>query len=50
VSSNIKKILGLKSASDLVVWEGDPLEFGATVALAVDGEDGKIVTCWPVSH
>lgn len=34
---------------DFVVWEGDPLEFGASVVLAVDGEVGEVVGCWPVA-
>lgn len=48
VSTNVEKILGLRAAGDFVVWEGDPLSFGASVALAVDGE-GKVGGCWPES-
>jgi hypothetical protein len=35
---------------DFVVWEGNPLEFGASVVLTVDGDDGKVVECWPESN
>lgn len=48
----VQKILGLNEASgagDFVVWEGNPLQHGASVVLIVDqgnvdsGEEG----CWP---
>jgi hypothetical protein len=29
------------------VYEGNPLEFGASVVLAFDGDDGVVATCWP---
>ncbi|KAI9743083.1 MAG: hypothetical protein M1818_003378 [Claussenomyces sp. TS43310] len=49
VSTNIEKILGLKTEGlgDFVVYEGNPLEFGAAVVLSVDGGDGGIVNCFP---
>lgn len=54
VSRNIEEILGLESEKgmddrkkDFVVWEGNPLEFGASVAFSVDGESGSVVECWP---
>jgi hypothetical protein len=52
VSSNIEDILGLKRKKniDIVVWEGNPLEFGASVVVAVDGDDGGISSCWPISN
>ena len=49
VSSDLEDILGLKRSGDIVVYDGNPLEYGARVVLGVDG-DGKGVTgCWPVS-
>jgi hypothetical protein len=52
VSTNIEKILGLdvKGKRDFVIYEGNPLEFGASVVLAFDGEDGLVSTCWPESN
>jgi hypothetical protein len=53
VSRNIEEILGLdvkENKRDFVVWEGNPLEFGASVVLTVDGDDGKVVECWPESN
>ena len=54
VSRNIEEILGLgveEASRDWVVYEGDPLQFGASVVLAVDGDGGKgrVVECWPES-
>jgi hypothetical protein len=52
VSTNIEKILGLdvKGRRDFVIYEGNPLEFGASVVLSFDGEDGLVSTCWPESN
>lgn len=51
VTSNVESILGLKKSKDLVVFEGSPLEFGATVVLALhaDEETGRleVATCFP---
>lgn len=50
VSRNIENILKLdvhEESRDFVVWEGNPLEFGASVALAFGGDDGVVATCWP---
>lgn len=50
VSRNIEKMFGLnvdEDSRDFVVYEGDPLEFGADVVLIVDGDDGEVVSCWP---
>ncbi|KAL4789276.1 hypothetical protein BDV19DRAFT_397207 [Aspergillus venezuelensis] len=50
VSVNIERILGLRvedSHRDFVVYEGNPLQFGASVALAIDGDTKKVVECWP---
>jgi hypothetical protein len=50
VSRNIEEILQLdvrEESRDFVVWEGDPLEFGGSVVIAVDGEGGRIAECWP---
>jgi len=52
VSRNIEEILDLgvkEEERDWVVYEGDPLQFGASVVLTVDGEEGRIVGCWPES-
>ncbi len=49
VSRNIEEILALAKAEDFVVYEGDPLEFGASVVLAIDGDDGGVSMCWPES-
>jgi len=49
VSTNIS-ILGIKGNSDYVVWEGDPLEYGATVVAGFDGERGEISSCWPTTQ
>ena len=50
VSRNIEKILGLKKSEDIVIYEGNPLEFGASVVLSLDGDDGVVMDCWPVSN
>ena len=50
VSTNIEKILRLKGKRDFVIYEGNPLEFGASVVLSFDGEDGAVSTCWPESN
>lgn len=52
VSTNIEKILGLNKNKkrDIVIWEGNPLQFGASVAITIDGEDGAVMSCWPVSE
>jgi hypothetical protein len=49
VSRKIYEVLGLHAASskDFVLSEGNPLEYGATVVAAFDGDDGKVVSCWP---
>lgn len=51
VSRNIEEILKLdvEGKRDFVVFEGNPLEFGASVVLAFDGEDGVVSMCWPES-
>jgi imidazolonepropionase-like amidohydrolase len=50
VSRNIEQILGLdvkEESRDFVVFEGDPLQFGASVVVAFDGQDGSVSLCWP---
>jgi len=50
---NVEDIMGLdveETKRDFVVWEGNPLEFGASVVLGVDGEDGMVSMCWPESN
>lgn len=49
VSSNLEEILGLEKSGDVVVYEGDPLRFGASVVLGVDLDTKGVVECWPVS-
>jgi hypothetical protein len=52
VSRNIEEILGLdvkEESRDFVVFQGNPLEFGASVVIAVDGEDRRVMGCWPES-
>ena len=48
VSKNVEDILGLERTSDTVIYEGNPLEFGASVVLALDGH-GNVDECWPDS-
>ncbi|KAK6580721.1 hypothetical protein PZA11_006957 [Diplocarpon coronariae] len=53
VSRNVEEILGLhieEAKRDFVIWEGNPLEFGASVVIGVDGEDGVVSMCWPDSN
>ncbi|KAH8802876.1 hypothetical protein F5884DRAFT_803522 [Xylogone sp. PMI_703] len=50
VSKNIEEILDLKlddKARDFVVFEGNPLEFGASVVISVDGTSKTVANCWP---
>ena len=53
VSRNIEQILGLdikEETRDFVVFEGDPLQFGASVVFAFDGQQGDLSLCWPESN
>lgn len=52
VSTNIEKILGLnkEKKGDIVIWEGNPLQYGASVAITIDGHSGAVVNCWPVAE
>ncbi len=53
VSRNIEQILGLdvnEENRDFVVFEGNPLQFGASVVIAFDGQDGGVSLCWPESN
>lgn len=45
VSKNIEDILQLPRSRDFVVYEGDPFNFGARVALIF--EEGKVRSCHP---
>ncbi|EJD52256.1 hypothetical protein AURDEDRAFT_83286 [Auricularia subglabra TFB-10046 SS5] len=50
VSSNVEDILGLPKSTDVVLWEGNPLQFGGTVALTLSAaNDGllRLSGCWP---
>lgn len=40
VSSNVEDILGLERSGDIVIWEGNPLEYGATVVFGFAAQDG----------
>lgn len=49
VSSNVEEILGLERSGDVVVWEGNPLQFGTPV-LAFQAQEGgrlELGSCWP---
>ncbi|KAF2787592.1 composite domain of metallo-dependent hydrolase, partial [Melanomma pulvis-pyrius CBS 109.77] len=45
VSLNLEEMLGLPKMADLVVYEGNPFQFGASAALIF--ESGSIRSCWP---
>ncbi|KAI0165263.1 hypothetical protein GGR52DRAFT_102327 [Hypoxylon sp. FL1284] len=47
VTRNMRDMYGLEVRDDheFVVYEGDPLEYGASVALIV--EEGEVQRCWP---
>ncbi|KAH8700941.1 hypothetical protein BGW36DRAFT_138382 [Talaromyces proteolyticus] len=50
ISIKIDDVLGLQKSernSDFVIWEGDPLEYGASVVLTFDGDNREVVGCWP---
>ena len=49
VSKNIEEILGLeiKEERDIVVFEGNPLELGASVVITIDGTDKSVMDFWP---
>lgn len=48
VSTNVEEILGLEKSGDMVVWEGNPLQFGTPV-LAFQSQGGQlhVGSCWP---
>ncbi|KAH8651044.1 hypothetical protein BX600DRAFT_387377 [Xylariales sp. PMI_506] len=50
VSRNLEDILGLKPVKDIVLWENNPLQLGASVVLSLEEtDDGRLEvgTCWP---
>lgn len=47
VSKNVEEILGLDKSEEIVVYEGNPLEYGASVVLTVDLRKGVVTECWP---
>lgn len=50
MSSNVEEILGLGRSGDVVVWEGNPLQFGTPVlAFQAQGGGGRLEvgSCWP---
>ena len=50
VTTNLETILGLRKSKDFVLWDGNPLEYGGTVALAFhEKADGRfeVSSCWP---
>ena len=53
MSRNIEEILRLdikEESRDFVLFEGNPLEFGSSVVIAIDGDDGQMMACWPESN
>jgi hypothetical protein len=36
-----------EESRDIVVFEGNPLEFGASVVVSLDGDDKSVMDCWP---
>jgi imidazolonepropionase-like amidohydrolase len=49
VSTKVEKIFNLPPIKDIVIWEGNPMEFGATPAIVLDGDSKQVVGCWPFS-
>ena len=51
VTTRVEEILHLKPSRDLVIYEGNPLEFGATVVLAFQADDEtdrlELAACFP---
>lgn len=52
VTTKVESILGLKTKSrDLVVYEGSPLQYGASVVLSFHADDAtgqlEVATCFP---
>lgn len=49
VSRNVEEILGLEGSGDVVVWEGNPLQFGTpVVAFQARRSQGlELGSCWP---
>lgn len=50
VTSNVESILGLDRSRDLVVFEGDPLRYGAAVVLSFSADETgrlEVATCFP---
>lgn len=47
VTKNMREMFGLpiRDEAEFVVYEGNPLEYGASVALIV--EEGEVQRCWP---
>ena len=51
VTTKVEEILELKPSKDIVIFEGSPLKFGASVVLAFHGDDEtgelEVATCFP---
>ena len=50
VSKNVEEALGLKPSKDIVIWEGNPLQFGTPVLAFQEGRQGEkleVNSCWP---
>lgn len=50
VTTNVEDILGLKKSKDIVLWEGNPFQYGGAVALSFhENQHGKleVSACWP---
>ena len=50
VSKNVEDVLGLNPSKDIVIWEGNPLQFGTPVLAFQEGAQGaklELNSCWP---
>lgn len=50
MSRNVEQILDLDvddESRDFVIYEGNPLELGASPVLMVDGWQKRVLECWP---
>ncbi|KAK6193100.1 RNA-splicing factor [Pestalotiopsis sp. IQ-011] len=50
VSKKVEGILRLKASKDIVLWENNPLQWGASVVLSLEETEGgklEVGTCWP---
>lgn len=50
VSKKVEDILRLNVSKDIVLWENNPLQWGASVVLSLEETEGgklEVGTCWP---